>query len=145
MMINMSDLMPISLCLATQELFDSSRFRRNFCDYSVLRSSDKSTADFIWPMKRDMNSSENVSKFLEGHKAVIASNIDKVLSLVSSRYTNTDIRLVGEVMKHGRELIKKVAVAHSFEEIASMEPIFKSKITLPVYSLFNQYMKKSAA
>jgi hypothetical protein len=93
-------------------------------------------------MKRDLTL-RDPKKFLDGYKAVIISNIDKILSLVSARYASIDLKKVEEIVKSGMELIKKVFFAASFEEIKSFEPIFKTKISLPVQSLFIAVARQS--
>jgi hypothetical protein len=94
-------------------------------------------------LKRELNSITTQKKFLDGHKTAIISNIDKILGLVSSRYAQIDLRATERIISAGKELIDKVMFANSFEEIAMLEPMFKSKITLPVYELFIDSMKKS--
>ena len=46
------------------------------------------------------------------------------------------------VKSEDEELMDKVIFAESFEDIARLEPEFKSKIMLPVYSLFIKAMKR---
>jgi hypothetical protein len=144
MHITMSDMMPISLCLATHELFDAKRFQQNFGDYCLLRSRGDDMESVIWPLKRELGSSVYEKKYLEGHKAVIVSNIDKILSLVSARYGNLNIKSIEVVIKDGKSLMKKVLQSTSFQDIMFLEPTFKSKIVLPVYELFLEYNKRAA-
>jgi hypothetical protein len=142
MALTLQDIKPVSLCIATEELFDSKRFRENFCDNLVLKGKDREIEELISPFKRELID-RDPKKFLEGYKAVIISNIDKILSLVSARYSNIDLKKVEDIVKNGRELIKKVLFAASFEEISSFEQIFKSKVSLPTYSLFISAMRSS--
>lgn len=143
MPLTLHDVNPIALCIATQELFDANRFRSNFCDNLILRARDKKLEPKLTSLKRELNSTAMEKDFLEGHKAVIISNIDKILGLVSSRYSKIDFRLTESVVSSGKELIEKVLTCERFEDIAKLEPEFKSKITLPVYELFIGYMKRS--
>jgi len=94
-------------------------------------------------LKRELNSVMTEKNFLSGHKTAIISNIDKILALVASRYSQMDLRMSENVIKDGKELIDKIILAENFEQIASLENTFRSKITLPVYELFSAYMKKS--
>jgi hypothetical protein len=135
MALTLQDIKPISLCIATEELFDSKRFRENFCDNLILKARDREAEELILPFKREI-ALRNPKKFLEGYKAVIISNIDKILSIVSERYSKIDFKKVENIVKSGKELIKKVLFAESFEEINSFEKIFKTQISLPTYSLF---------
>lgn len=139
----MSDLMPVSLCLSTHELFDAKRFVQNFCDYTLLRSRDLETENMIWPMKKEIGSTQFYKKYVEGHKAVIVSNIDKILSLVTARYAMLNIKSIETIVKDGRSIMRKVLQAQSFEDVLLLEPTFKSKIVLPVYELFLEYNKRS--
>jgi hypothetical protein len=142
MALTLQDIKPVSLCIATEELFDSKRFRENFCDNLVLKGKDREIEELISPFKRELID-RDPKKFLEGYKAVIISNIDKILSLVSARYSGIDLKKVEDIVKNGRELIKKVLFASSFEEIGTLEQTFKSKVSLPTYSLFISAMRSS--
>jgi hypothetical protein len=141
MAVTINDILPIGLCLATEELFDARRFRGNFGDNIVMRSKDSKLSPKMIKIKRELNSMMTEHKFLEGHKTAILSNMDKILSLVP-RYAEMDLRGVEAVISNGKELIDKVIFAESFEDIAKLEPEFKSKIMLPVYSLFIKAMKR---
>ncbi len=141
MVLTIGDVTPLALCIVTQELFDSRRFRSNFCDNTILRMKDKTLEPIIVRIKKDLNTSALEKKFLEGYKAVILSNLDKIMGIVSSRYSRVDLRLTEVVVTNARKLMDKVMLANSFEEIAKLEPIFKSKITLPVYKMFIEYLK----
>jgi hypothetical protein len=128
------------LCIATQELFDTKRFRNNFCDYLLLRTKDLKLSTKVFEIKRQLNSSAMEMKFLEGHKTVIISNMDKIISLVS-RYASIDARRVERIVENARNLIQKVMNAETFEQIAVLEPEFRSNVTLPVYDLFSSYAR----
>lgn len=143
MHMTMSDVMPIGLCLATDELFDTKRYQQNWCDHCLLRSKDSETEAVIWPVKKELGGSAYQKKYLEGHKAAIASNIDKILGLVTARYARLNIKSIEALVKEGKSLIRKVLQAQSFEDILIMQPTFKSKIVLPVYELFLESNKRS--
>jgi hypothetical protein len=143
MTLTLHDITPIGLCIATQDLFDAKRFQLNFCDNLLLRARDAKLGYGLTNLKRELNSITTQKKFLDGHRTAIISNIDKILGLVSSRYTQTDLRATERIISEGKELISKVMFANSFEEIAALEHMFKSRITLPVYELFTDSMKKS--
>lgn len=143
MHITMSDMMPVSLCLATHELFDASRFRKNFCDYTLLRSRSSGMEDLIWPIKKELGASEYQRKYIEGHKAIIISNIDKILALATTRYAALNLRSMEALVNDGKILMKKVMQANEFSDITMLEPTFKSKILLPVYELFLESTKRT--
>jgi len=143
MTLTLHDITPIGLCIATQELFDAKRFRANFGDNLLLKSNDQKIKSKLMNLKRELNSMVTEKKFLDGHKTAIISNIDKILSLVASRYTQIDLKAVELIFDNGKELIDKVFFSTSFDEISRLEPIFRSKITLPVYGLFLDQMKRS--
>ena len=143
MTITLSDITPVGLCIATQELFDTRRYQLNFGDSMILRSRDKQLELWLTPMKRDLTHPTNQKKFLDGHKAAIISNIDRILSLVSSRYATSSLRSVEVVNNDGKNLIRKVLFAENFDQIGVLEPEFKTKIMHPVYQLFINQMKKS--
>ncbi len=145
MVVNLNDVMPVGLCQATQELFDVRRFKANFGDFLILRANDKTIGPKVNLLKKDVNSLLTEEKFFEGHKAVIISNIDKILSLVSSRYMQVDMRVAEGVVNNGKQLIEKVMESVSFEDLGRLEPEFKTRITFPVYELFNGYSKNSRA
>lgn len=143
MVLTLSEITPIGLCIATQDLFDAKRFQANFCDNLLLRLRDAKIGPKLTVLKRELNSTMTEGKFLDGHKAAIISNIDKILGLVSSRYAQNNFKSVEKVTEDGKELINKTMFSNSFEKIAALEPVFKTKITLPVYELFADSMKKS--
>lgn len=136
MALTLSDLTPISLCIVTQELFDTKRFQQNFCDNLLLRAREASLEPLILSLKRELNNPELQKKFFDGYKAAIINHIDKIIAVVSSRYSRIDLRTVENVVREGKELIKSLLLANSFAEIAALYPVFKSKVTLPTYQLF---------
>lgn len=142
-MLTMQEVIPLGLCIVTQDMIDAKRFQQNFADNLVLRSRDRNLETKLIPIKRELNSSNLQKKYLEGHKTAIVSNIDKIIAIVPSRYASIDLNLVDSIVFNGKLLVEKVLNADSFEKIAELESTFKSKITLPVYDLFNRHMKKS--
>ncbi len=140
-MLTIHDLTPISLCLATQELLDAKKFQLSFCDNLVLRLKDERLSESLVRIKRDLNSFLTEKKFFDGYKAVIISNLDKIIGFVSSRYLKVDIKLANEVIESAKEIMEKVLKAKSFQEISALESSFKSKVTLPVYHLFSESVK----
>ena len=143
MALTLHDITPVGLCIATQELFDARRYQLNFCDHLLLRSKDKGLMQPVSNMKRELNSPDSQRKFLEGHKAAIISNVDKIMSLVTARYNTMDMRMTENVVNSAKDLMQRVMFATSFDDIARLEPMFKSGVTLPVYELFMNYMKRS--
>lgn len=139
--LTLNDITPIALCVATQDLFDAKRFQANFGDNLILRARDKNISPLLFNLKRDLNSSSQ-KKFLDGHKAVIVNNIDKIISLVSTRYAQLGLKQVQQVIENGKQLIAKVLFAESFDDIARLEPSFRTQITFPVYNLFTDSMKR---
>ena len=143
MTLTLHDITPVGLCIVTQELFDAKRFCANFGDNLLLRSDDQKIKPKLMSLKRELNSMATDKKFLDGHKTAIINNIDKILSLVSSRYTQIDLKAVESIFESGKELINKVFFATTFDDIAKLEPVFKTSITFPVYELFLDQMKRS--
>lgn len=143
MTLTLHDIKPIGLCISTQELFDTKRFLLNYCDNLVLRGDDVKLKNKLTTIRRELNSMRGQVKFLEGYKAILISNIDKIMALVDSRYAKTFLEDVQTVKKSGRKIIEKILDANSFEEIMSLENDFKSNIVLPTYRLFIDDLKKS--
>lgn len=140
-MITMQELEPLALCMATQNLFDK-RFRSNFGDNLILRSRDPRLEPYLLKIKREMNSSMTEERYLQGHKMNIIFNIDRILALVG-RYASMDLRAVEDIIVSGKQLIEKVMESGSFDEIGTMEPMFKAQVLLPVYSLWIKKAKRS--
>lgn len=140
-MFTMQEIEPVALCMATQNLFDK-RFRSNFGDNIILRSRDPKLEPYLLRIKREMNSSMTEEKYLQGHKMNIIFNIDRIMALVG-RYASMDLKAVEDVILSGKQLIEKVAEAGSFDEIGSMEPMFKAQVLLPVYGLWVKKSKRS--
>jgi hypothetical protein len=138
-MVTMQEVEPLALCLATQQLFDR-RFRSNFADNLLLRDRDTKLEPDLVKIKRELNSMAAETKYLNGHKMNIINNIDRILALVT-RYAGVNLRAVESVVRGGKDIIRKVMAAESFDEVGKMEAMFKSQITLPVYELFSEKMK----
>ncbi len=143
MPITLNDITPVGLCIATEELFDAKRFRANFCDNILLRTRDKNLEIQIMPIKKQLNALGYQGKFIMGHKTAIINNLDKILSMVTIRYGTKNLKTVDAIVNNGKELIKKVILADTFDQIASLQSLFKSQVSLPVYSLFIESMRKS--
>lgn len=144
MTLTLHDITPVGLCIATQELFDAKRYKLNFCDHLLLRAKDVNLSSPVADLKRELNSTQNEKKFLEGHKAAIISNMDKIMSLVTARYGSMDMRVSENVVNNSKDLMRRVMFATTFEDIARLEPNFKSGVTLPVYELFMNSMKRTS-
>lgn len=143
MALTLNDIKPIGLCITTQELFDTKRFLYNYCDGLILRSKDANLVNDLTTFKRELNSLRTQIKYLSGYKAIITSNIDKILGIATSRYSKDEPRMVEQLVMNGKNMIKKILAANNFEDILAMEGEFKSKITLPVYELFIKSLKRS--
>jgi hypothetical protein len=143
MALTLNDIKPIGLCITTQELFDTKRFLYNYCDGLIIRGKDDQLVSELTVFKRDLNTFRTQLKFLNGYKAIITNNIDKILGIANSRYSKDEPRMVEQLVMNGKDIIKKTLRANSFEEILAMENEFKSKVTLPVYELFIKSLKKS--
>jgi hypothetical protein len=143
MTLTLNEIRPIGLCITTQELFDTKRFLYNYCDNIILRGKDIQLKNNLVEVKRELNSLSTQPRFLKGYKAIITSNIEKILCLVRSRYDRQQPDKVRIIENAGNEMIKKVLSSNSFENILALESEFKSKITLPTYELFLSDLKKS--
>ena len=140
-MITLAELTPLAFCIQTDDLFDFKMFQSSFGDHIVLRERNPELSEFIVQEKRELNSTMQQIKFLEGYKLVIVRNLDKIMSLVESRYSNIDKAAVDRILTACRQLIKKVLAAENFQKIQELEPTFKKEVLLRVYSLFNQAIK----
>ncbi|MCX6821158.1 MAG: hypothetical protein NTW30_00095 [Candidatus Aenigmarchaeota archaeon] len=143
MALTLHDIKPIGLCITTEELFDTRRFILNYCDGLILRGNDVNLANELTKIKREMNAFRTQNKFLEGYKAIITCNIDKILGLVASRYFKVEPNRVDKIIMDGKTLVKKIINTKGFEEMPVLEAEFKSKITLPIYELFITELKKA--
>jgi hypothetical protein len=139
--ITLAELTPLAFCIQTDDLFDFKMFQSSFGDHIVLREKNPELSEFIVQSKRELNSTMQQIKFLEGYKLVIVRNLDKIMSLVESRYSSIDKAAVDRILTACRQLIKKVLVAESFQKIQELEPTFKKEVLLRVYSLFTQTLK----
>ena len=139
--ITLAELTPLAFCIQTDDLFDFKVFQSSFGDNIVLREMNPELTEFIVQMKRDLNSSMNQVKFLDGYKLVLVRNLDKIMSLVQSRYSSIDEVTVDKILTSCRQLIKKVLVAENFQKIQELEPIFKKDVLLKVYSLLSKTIK----
>jgi hypothetical protein len=139
--ITLAELTPLAFCIQTDDLFDFRVFQSSFGDHIVLRERNLELSEFIVQMKRDLNSSMNQVKFLDGYKLVLVRNLDKIMSLVQSRYSTIDGATVDKILTSCRQLIKKVLVAENFQKIQELEPTFKKEVLLKVYSLLSKTIK----
>src|SRR3989338_2505977 len=141
MTITMHDIKPIGLCVSTLELFDTRKFLLNYCDGQLIKGDDKNLVNRINEFRKELSRSQ--LKFLEGYKAIVASNIDKIIALVEARYGKTYSPDVGVVKKSGRKMIDMILNAQGFEMISSLENEFKTNIMQPTHRLFIDEMRKS--
>ena len=138
-MITMQEMEPLALCIVTQQMFDR-HFNAAFCDNMLLRERDLKLEPELMRMKREMSSGMTGRKYLEGHKADILNNLDRIVALVP-RYAKSDMHGVEAVVRNGKEMMHKVLSAESFEDLSSMDAEFKTKILLAVYELYLRHSK----
>ena len=62
---------------------------------------------------------------------------------MTNRYQSVDSIEVGKIVKEGKEIIKRVFYAGTFEQIAGIENDFKREVALPINRLFIELMKRS--
>jgi hypothetical protein len=139
--ITLAELTPVALCIQTDDLFDFKTFQSSFGDHIVLRERDQELSELIIQTKRELNSTLQQTKFLDGYKLVLVRNLDKIMSLVQSRYSSIDKGATDKVLMSCRNLIKKILIAENFQKIQELEPIFKREVLLKVYALFSQTHK----
>jgi len=140
-MLTMQEIEPLAMCIATQQLLDR-RFRSSFGDNIILRDRDRELEPWLLKIKREMNIAQTEMKYLEGHKMNIINNIDKIL-ILATRFARVDMRMTENVIKNGKDIIRNVILAESFDQIGQLESAFKSQITLPVYELYVKQMKET--
>lgn len=128
--------MPLALALATQELLDSKRFRRNFCDNLILGQRERLQPQLL-NLKRELNLSETSKKFFEGYKITIISNLDKIIGLVS-RQLKANPATIQKIVASCKNIMEEVLNAESFEKISQLEPKFKSEVTLELFKLMKE-------
>ncbi len=143
MTLTMHDIRPMGLCVSTLDLFDTRKFLLSYCDSIIMRGDDQRLINTLTQFKRELNSMMSQKKYLDGYKAIIVNNIDKIIALVEARYAKTYSGDVESVSVHGKKLIDRVLNATSFDVIGDMEDEFKIRILLPTYRLFVDDLKKS--
>ncbi|MCD6403060.1 MAG: hypothetical protein J7K98_01885 [Candidatus Aenigmarchaeota archaeon] len=141
-MLTLHDALPLGLCLTTQELLDVKKFLLNFCDGILLKSNDEVLKRKIANVKRELNAFKVQQKFLEGYKAVVLNNLDRIMNLVVSRFSGVDEREVENIINKAKQLMNKVLNAQSFEDLIGLDQEFKKDITLPVYELYLKAEKR---
>ena len=141
MPLTLHDVKPIGLCITTEELFDTKRFIHNYCDSLILRGKDLQLTNDLTMLKRQLNAFNTQKKFFDGYKAIITSNIDKIISLISSRY-KYEPQQVEKIKMSAKDIIKKLLGTNSFEEIFGLQNEFKTKVTIPTYELFIKDLKR---
>jgi len=141
MPLTLNDIKPVGLCVTTEELFDTKRFIHNYCDALILRGKDLQLCNDLTSVKRQLNSFQTQQKFFDGYKAIITSNIDKIISLISSRY-KYEPQMVEKIKMNAKDIIKKVLEVNNFEQILVLQNEFKIKVTLPIYELFIKDLKR---
>jgi hypothetical protein len=139
--ITLAELTPVALCIQTDDLFDFKTLQSSFGDHIVLRERDQELSELIIQTKRELNSTLQQTKFLDGYKLVLVRNLDRIMSLVQSRYSSIDKDATDKILMSCRNLIKKVFIAENFQKIQELEPIFKREVLLKVYALFSQTQK----
>lgn len=137
----LADIAPLAFCIQTDDLFDVKNFQSSFGDHLLLREREAEFEEFLMDMKRRINLSTTQREFLEGYKLVLVRNLDKIMSLVSSRYSTLDKKSVDLIVSTLKQIIRKVLVAEDFQKIQELEPNFRRNVMLPVYSLFLKSIK----
>jgi len=130
------------MCLATQELLDVKKFLLNFCDGILLKSTDDSLKRRISQIKRDLNAFKVQDKFLDGYKAVLLNNMDRIINLTISRFSKLKPNEVEKIVKSVKEIMEKILNAQKFEDFLPLEAEFKKKVTLPLYELYIEVQKR---
>ncbi|MDI6806904.1 MAG: hypothetical protein QMD14_03800 [Candidatus Aenigmarchaeota archaeon] len=136
MPLTIADLMPLALCLATQELLDTKRFRKSFCDNLLLGRRDDLQLRLL-NLKRELNLSETGRKFFDGYKATIISNLDKIIGLVSA-YTKVNPTITQHIVSTCKNIMGEILLVDSFEKISEFESKFRSEVTLQLFRLMKE-------
>ncbi len=143
MVLTLNDMKVVGLCVSTQELFDTKRFQMNYCDTLILRDDNVELKNKLRFVKRELNSFKGQEKFLNGYKVIIVNNIERIISLVASRYAKGNIVLSSKIVGEGKSMIGAILKAQTFDDIGQLEGEFKSRIMLPTYELFLRDLKKT--
>jgi hypothetical protein len=142
MVVTLNESRPIGLCVATEELFDTKRFLLNYCDGMILKGQDQLLRNRLISVKRDLNSFSSQPKFLQGYKAIMVSNMDKIIGLVSSRFPTSANPHSSRIVADAKGLMAEVLKAENFQDISKLEANFRSRVTLPTYKLFTSVSKE---
>lgn len=142
MVITMHEVAPISLCMVTQDLFDTKKFLLGFCDNLILRGDDQKLKQKLISIKRELNAYSTQKNFLDGYKAIIINNLDKIITLVKSRFSKINSQSTSQIADNCKKLMEKIMNSESFDDITLLEAEFKKNIMLPVYELFITSLKK---
>ena len=132
----LADLNPLAFCIQVDDMLDFKNFQSTFGDHLILRERNKEFEEFFIDIKRRINLTSTQQEFLQGFKLVLIRNIDKIMSLVESRYSSIDKKTVDSIISICKDLIRKVLVAEDFQKIQELEPTFRRNVLLQVYSLF---------
>ncbi|MCS7094009.1 MAG: hypothetical protein RMJ18_02395 [Candidatus Aenigmarchaeota archaeon] len=136
-----ADITPLAFCIQTDDLFDFKNFQSSFGDYLLLRERDQEFEEFLIGIKRRLSLGATQQEFLEGYKAVLIRNLDKIMSLVEGRYSSMDKKTVDTINTTIKQLIRKILVAEDFQKIQELETTFRRNVMLQVYSLFLKSIK----
>jgi hypothetical protein len=142
MVVTMHEVAPISLCMVTQDLFDTKKFLLGFCDNLILKDDDQKLKQKLTSIKRELNAYRTQKNFLDGYKAIIINNLDKIMTLVKSRFSKIDSQSTSQIADSCKKLMEKIMNSESFDDIAALEAEFKKNVTLPVYELFITSLKR---
>ncbi len=126
----------LGFCLVTQELLDHKKFILNFCDGVILKSSDTSLKQPLVEMKKELNSFKVQKKFLDGYKAILLYNMDRILNMTVSRFAKVDPKSVEKIVESIKSIMKKVSTLQDFDSFSGLDAEFKKKVTLPIYELY---------
>ncbi|HDJ96752.1 MAG TPA: hypothetical protein ENG45_01625 [Candidatus Aenigmarchaeota archaeon] len=141
MVVTMHEAFPLGLCMVTESMLDAKRFLLNFCDNTIIRDEDQELKSRLKNVKKELNGIRTQPNFFDGYKTVILDNIDKIIGIVKSRFEKIDPKIVGPVVKDGKEIMKKVLNSQSFDDLVPLSNEFKRKITLRVYELYLKSQK----
>ena len=134
----------LALCQVTYELLDVKKFLLGFCDGILLSSDEKNDIlkRLLSEVKKELNSFRVQKKFFDGYKAVVLSNMDKIINLVQARFQKMYPREVENILASLRDFMKKILNATDFEKLVGMDAKFKREVLLPIYELHLKQEKK---
>ncbi len=133
----LKELKPLAISLVLEEILDSKRFRKNFCDNLLLRLGEFKNEELV-SVKRELLGERSAGKFFDGYKAVIMFFLDELIGCVNESFGATEQLMVQRLTNRCKEILERILHSKDFKELEGMEGVVRKEVTLKIVELLKK-------